>query len=128
MFTRARKIHQVAMSEGPPLIEDILAQAGARLGEVDWLIPHQTSVRAIRSGERVLAEQLGEGPKHTVVTVDEYGNTASTTLFLALHRYLTEGRIHPGEKVLLLSVASGLEIGVVLFVMDELETTHGHPH
>lgn len=128
MFTRARKIHEVAMADGPPLIQDVLARVGLGLGDVDWLIPHQTSVRAIRAGERILAEQLGEHPKHVVVTVDDYGNTASTTLFLALHRYLSAKRFVPGDKVLLLSVASGLEVGVVLFEMDELEATHGRTH
>jgi 3-oxoacyl-[acyl-carrier-protein] synthase III len=128
MFTRARKIHEVAMSDGPPIIEDVLARAGIQLGEVDWLIPHQTSVRALKSGERALAERTGEQPKHLVITVDEYGNTASTTLFLALHRYLTDHRFHRGDKILLVSVASGLEVGVVLFEMDELEASHGHLH
>jgi 3-oxoacyl-[acyl-carrier-protein] synthase-3 len=128
MYTRARKIHDVAMADGPPLIGDALAKAGIRMAEIDWLIPHQTSVRAIRSGERALAEQLGGRPKHVAITVDDYGNTASTTLFLALHRYLTDGQFHAGDKILLLSVASGLEVGVVLLVMDELETTHGNSH
>ncbi len=128
MYTRARKIHEVAMAGAPILLGDVLGHAGAHLGEIDWLIPHQTSVRAIRTAERVLAQRLGEHPGHVGVTVDEYGNTASTTLFLALHRYLTEGTFHAGEKILLLSVASGLQVGVVLFVMDELEVSHGHPH
>jgi 3-oxoacyl-[acyl-carrier-protein] synthase III len=126
MFTRARKTPEVAMADGPPLIEQVLAERGLGLSEVDWMIPHQTSVRAIRSGEKILAERLGERPKHVVVTVDEYGNTASTTLFLALHRYLTEGRFAHGDKVMLLSVASGLEIGLIVLVMDELVETHGH--
>ncbi|HSD88932.1 MAG TPA: 3-oxoacyl-[acyl-carrier-protein] synthase III C-terminal domain-containing protein, partial [Kofleriaceae bacterium] len=121
-------IHDVAMRDGPPLIEDVLALANTSIGEIDWFIPHQTSVRALRSGEKILAERLGEHPKHLVVTVDEYGNTASTTLFLALHRYLNEGKLHQGDKILLLSVASGLEVGVVLFEVDELEATHGHTH
>jgi 3-oxoacyl-[acyl-carrier-protein] synthase-3 len=128
MFTRARKIHEVAMTDGPPLIEQMLDDAGLHLGEIDWMIPHQTSVRAIRSGEKVLAEQLGERPKHVVVTVDEYGNTASTTLFLALHKNLSEHTLQRGDKVLLLSVASGLEVGIVVFVVDELEQTHDHAH
>ena len=85
-------------------------------------------MRAIRSGERMLAEHAGGRPKHVVVTVDEYGNTASTTLFLALHRYLTEHQIHAGDRVLLLALASGLEVGIVVFEMDELETTHGDLH
>lgn len=128
MFTRARKIHDVAMEGGPPLIGEILEQSGLTLGEIDWLIPHQTSVRAIRAGERELAEQLGEHPKNIVVTVDEYGNTASTTLFVALHRYLSERQFHAGDKILLLSVASGLQVGVVLFELDDLEVTHGDTH
>jgi 3-oxoacyl-[acyl-carrier-protein] synthase-3 len=128
MFTRARAIHDVAMHDGPPLIEQILATSGLTLGQIDWLIPHQTSVRAIRAGERALAEQLGGHPKNIVVTVDEYGNTASTTLFVALARYLGEGRLHAGDKILLLSVASGLQVGVVLFELDDLEVSHGNPH
>ncbi len=126
MYTRARKIHEVAMAEGPELIEDILAQGPAHLDEIDWLIPHQTSVRAIRSAERILGDRLGHTKQHFVVTVDRYGNTASTTLFLALHTYLTEKKIHQGDKVMLLSVASGLQVGLVLFTVDELEATHGH--
>lgn len=128
MYTRARKIHEVAMAEGPPLIDEILSRAGIHLGDVDWLIPHQTSVRALKGGERVLAERLGEHPRHLVITVDELGNTASTTLFIALHRQLTAHQLHRGDKILLLSVASGLEVGVVLLAMDELEDTHGHTH
>lgn len=128
MFTRARKIHTVAMEGGPPLVDEILQQAGLTLGEIDWLIPHQTSVRAIRAGERVLAKRLSGAPKHVVVTVDEYGNTASTTLFVALHRYLSEGKLQRGDKILLLSVASGLQVGVVLFELDDLEDNHGHSH
>ena len=128
MFTRARKIHEVAMQGGPLLLEEILELSGITLGEIDWLIPHQTSVRAIRAGERVLAERMGEHPKNIVVTVDEYGNTASTTLFVALHRYLSERQFRNGDKILLLSVASGLQVGVVLFELDELEVSHGYTH
>ena len=126
MYTRARAIHDVAMADGPVIVGEILDQHGLRLDDIDWFIPHQTSVRAVRSGERVLAKHLGGHPGHVVVTVDEYGNTASTTLFLALHRYLTEGQFQSGDRIMLLSVASGLEVGVVLFEMDELKETHGH--
>jgi 3-oxoacyl-[acyl-carrier-protein] synthase-3 len=128
MFTRARKIHDVAMESGPPLLEDVLGAAGLSLGDIDWLIPHQTSVRAIKAGERVLAERTGEKPRHVAITVDELGNTASTTLFVALHKLLDEHALHAGDKVLLLSVASGLQVGVVVFQVDELEVTHGELH
>ena len=93
MFTKARTIHKVAMQDAPPLLEELLARRRMQVGDIDWLIPHQTSERAIRAGERELATRFGERPKHTVVTVDELGNTASTTHFVALHRLLGEHRI-----------------------------------
>jgi 3-oxoacyl-[acyl-carrier-protein] synthase-3 len=125
MFTRARTIHRVAMEDAPPLVEEMLADAGLTLPEIDWLIPHQTSARAIRAGEKTLAARFGGGPRHMVVNVEEMGNTASTTHFVALHRLLSEKRLAAGEKVMLLSLASGLEIGIVVFVLDELVETHG---
>jgi 3-oxoacyl-[acyl-carrier-protein] synthase-3 len=129
MLTKARTIHKVAIEDTPPLLDEVLAETGLRLSDIDWMIPHQTSARAIRAGGRELAERFGGGPKHMVVTVDEYGNTASTTHFLALRRCLDEGRIRRGEKVMLVSLASGLEIGIVLLVMDDLvEARDGHAH
>ena len=128
MFTKARTIHKVAMQDAPPLLETVLDRTGLRLADIDWLIPHQTSARAIKAGERELTARFGEGPRHMVVNVEEYGNTASTTHFVALHRYLTEKRLERGEKVMLLALASGLEIGVVLLVMDDLVESHGRTH
>ena len=63
---------------------------------------------------------------HVVVTVDEFGNTSSTTHFLALWKYLREGRFAPDDRVLLLSIASGLEVGIVIFKVDELVGRYGH--
>lgn len=120
MYTKARTIHKVAINDAPGLVQEALGQAGLDLGDIDYFIPHQTSARAIRTGLRELQDRLGVAPKHTVVNVEEYGNTSSTTHFLALYRYLQEGRFAPGDRVLLLALASGLEIGVVVFTMDGL--------
>jgi 3-oxoacyl-[acyl-carrier-protein] synthase-3 len=125
MFTRARTIHRMAMADAPPLLEEALADRGLRIADIDWLIPHQTSARALRAGEQVLRERLGEAPGHLVVNVEDFGNTSSTTHFVALHRCLSERRFRRGDRVALLALASGLEIGVIVLVMDELVETHG---
>jgi 3-oxoacyl-[acyl-carrier-protein] synthase-3 len=128
MFTKARTIHKVAMQDTPPLLGAVLARAGLHLSDIDWLIPHQTSARAIKAGARELTERFGEGPKRVVMNVEDYGNTASTTHFVALHRYLTEGRFQRGDRIALLALASGLEVGVVMLVMDDLVESHGRTH
>ena len=125
MYTKARTIHKVAIQDAPPLMQDALAQTGLRLEDIDYLIPHQTSSRAIRKGVAEFSERLGAMPKHVVDNVEQFGNTSSTTHFVALYRYLEQGRFSPGERVMLLSLASGLEIGVVLIEMDELVKRYG---
>jgi len=128
MYTDARTIHKVAVEDSVPLLRDALDQAGLRFDEIDYLIPHQTSARAITKGMKQLAEGLGSAPKHVVVTVDELGNTASTTHFLALRKYLREGRFAEDDRVMLHSLASGLEVGVVIFKVDQLAARYGHDH
>lgn len=98
--------------------------------DIDWVITHQTSARAIRKGMAQVTEALGDAPRHdAVITVDRYGNTASTTHTVALVEELRAARIKPGERVALVALASGLEIGVVLFEADEgLLAGYGHDH
>lgn len=120
MYTKARAIQQVAMKEVPPLLGHVLERIGLDLGQVNYLIPHQTSSRAIEKGARELAAQLGVAPKHVIDNVAEHGNTASTTHFVALYEYLRAGRLKRGDLITLLSIASGLEVGVLVFELDEL--------
>ena len=75
---------------------------------------------------REFTARLGMAPKNFVENVAERDNTASTTHFVALYEYLEAGRFKPGDEILLLSLASGLEVGVVIFRMDELVDHDGH--
>ena len=128
MYTRSRKLQQVAITNMVPLLADVLRHAGIDLSDIDYLIPHQTSARAIRKGTAEFARQLGSRPKHVVVNLEEYGNTSSTTLFVALHKYLEEQRMHRGDRVMLLSLASGIEVGVAVTTIDSQADRHGHAH
>lgn len=120
MYTKARRIHKVAIDNVPDLLSEALAGSGLEVGDIDYFIPHQTSSRAIRTGVRALQERFGVMPREVVDNVELFGNTSSTTHFVALHRLLSEGRMRAGERVLLLALASGLEVGVVVFTLDEL--------
>ena len=62
-----------------------------------------------------------------VVNLEEYGNT-STTLFVALHKYLEEQRMHKGDRVMLLALASGIEIGIAVFTIDGQVDHYGCTH
>ena len=86
------------------------------------------SARAIRKGMAEVTEAIGGRPRHdAVVTVDRYGNTASTTHTVALVEELQAGRIWPGDRIALIALASGIEIGVVVLTLDEeMVARHGN--
>jgi 3-oxoacyl-[acyl-carrier-protein] synthase-3 len=128
MHTRAKKLHQEAIAHAPPLIRRTLERAGWRIEEVDVLIPHQTSVRAIRAGQKHFTAALGGWARETVNNLDAFGNTASTTHFVALDRYLREGRLRERDRVVLLGFASGIVVGALAFHVGELGGDHARPH
>lgn len=128
MYTRSRKLHNVAIEDMSPLVAEVIGEAGIDLSDIDYLIPHQTSARAIRKGTQEFARRLGAKPKHVVVNLEEYGNTSSTTLFVALHKYLEERRLQKGDRVMLLALASGIEIGMAIFTIDDQVERYGHTH
>jgi 3-oxoacyl-[acyl-carrier-protein] synthase-3 len=130
MFTNSRGIQRAAIADTPLLLHEALEAAGIAMHDIDHVITHQTSARAIRKGMAAVTASFGDSPRHdAVITVDRYGNTASTTHTVALVEELEAGRIRPGETIALIALASGLEIGVVLLTVDEdLVNRYGHSH
>jgi 3-oxoacyl-[acyl-carrier-protein] synthase III len=128
MYTKSRQLQRVAIEDMAPLVAEVIGEAGIDLADIDYLIPHQTSARAIRQGTQEFARRLGAKPKHVVVNLEEYGNTSSTTLFVALHKYLQEQRIRKGDRVMLVALASGIEIGIAIFTIDSQVDHYGRTH
>jgi len=130
MFTNSRAIQKAAIANTPLLLHEVLDAVDISINDIDHVITHQTSARAIRKGMVRMSESFGDSPQHNaVITVDRYGNTASTTHTVALVEELEAGHIAAGERIALLALASGLEIGVVLLTLDEeLVSRYGHSH
>ena len=126
MRTKAKKIHEVSISESGPIVQEALRQNGLTFDQIDYLIPHQTSRSAIVSGARRYAEYFGARPGQVVINIKEYGNTASTSHFLSLYTLMNEGRFKTGDKIMLLCFASGLIIGVVIFTMNNMLERYGN--
>jgi 3-oxoacyl-[acyl-carrier-protein] synthase III len=89
---------------------ETLAMAGMTPADVDWLIPHQANVRILDA----TARRLGIPADKVVVTVDRHGNTSAASIPLAFDVALRDGRIKPGQRVLLEGVGGGFTWGAVL--------------
>jgi 3-oxoacyl-[acyl-carrier-protein] synthase-3 len=90
--------------------EEALAANGLDKDAIDWLIPHQANIRIIQS----TARKLGLPMAKVVVTVDRHANTSAASIPLALDEAVRDGRIRPGQHVLLEGVGGGFTWGAVL--------------
>lgn len=130
MHTNARKLHRVAIESSIPLIERALGRLGLGFDDVDLYVPHQTSLRAILGGEKRISAGLGvpSRRRNIAITLDAYGNTASTAIFVALHDALQRGAIARGRRALLMCFASGVVVGAVVLTLDALVERCARPH
>jgi 3-oxoacyl-[acyl-carrier-protein] synthase III len=90
--------------------EDLLAECGVTIDEVDLYVPHQANVRIIDHATR----KLGVPSDKVVVNVDRYGNTSSGSIPLALADAAADGRLRPGGLVLMTGMGAGLTWGSAL--------------
>jgi len=89
---------------------ETLAEAGMRIEDIDWLIPHQANVRILEA----TARKLGLPRERLVVTVDRHGNTSAASVPLALDEWLRAGKIRTGQRVMMQGVGGGFTWGAVI--------------
>jgi 3-oxoacyl-[acyl-carrier-protein] synthase-3 len=90
--------------------EALLAKCGLTIDDVDLYIPHQANVRIIEHATR----KLGVPSERVVINVDRFGNTSSGSIPLALADAAADGRLRPGELVLMTGMGAGLTWGSAL--------------
>ncbi len=85
----------------------VLAECGRSIEDVDVYVPHQANVRIIEHAR----QKLGIPEEKTVIDVDRYGNTSSGSIPLALADATANGRLRPGQLVLMTGMGAGLTWG-----------------
>lgn len=89
---------------------EVCEQANIALDEIDWMVPHQANVRILN----FISRKLGIPDGKVVITLDEHANTSAASVPLALDVAHRDGRIRPGQLVLLQGVGGGFTWGSVL--------------
>jgi 3-oxoacyl-[acyl-carrier-protein] synthase-3 len=107
------QVFKVAVKVLDEAAREVVAAAGMKLEDVDWLIPHQANVRILEA----TAKRLGLPRERLVVTVDRHANTSAASVPLALDEYVRAGRIKAGDKVMLQGVGGGFTWGASLVTM-----------
>ena len=89
------------------MISDVIHAAFEATGtgpdDIDWFVPHQANQRIIDAS----AKKLGIASEKVVSTVAQHGNTSAASVPLALHVAVRDGRIKPGNLVMLEAMGGG---------------------
>jgi 3-oxoacyl-[acyl-carrier-protein] synthase-3 len=92
------------------VVDEALEANGMQRTDIDWLVPHQANIRIIQA----TAKKLGMSMEKVVQTVDRHANTSAASIPLALDEAVRDGRIRPGQNVLLEGVGGGFAWGAAL--------------
>ena len=89
---------------------EALAHSQMDAAQLDWLIPHQANSRIIKA----TADRIGLPPEKVVTTVAKHGNTSAASVPLALDQAVRDGRVQPGQHLMLVGVGGGMTWGSTL--------------
>lgn len=110
LYMDGQAVFKLAVSVLEKVANEALAAADMSASQIDWLIPHQANIRIMQG----TAKKLGLPLEKMVVTVDQHGNTSAASIPLALDVAVRDGRIKPGQNVMMEGVGGGFTWGAVL--------------
>lgn len=104
------EVFKVAVTELAHIVDETLQANNLDREMLDWLVPHQANLRIISA----TAKKLGMGMDKVVVTLDRHGNTSAASVPSALDEAVRDGRIKPGQLILLEAFGGGFTWGSAL--------------
>ena len=107
---KGREVFRHAITNLASVMGEVLEQAGMTAADVDWVVPHQANARILDA----TAKKLGLAPEKVVVTVADHANTSAASVPLALDVAVRDGRIQPGDIVVLEAMGGGFTWGAAI--------------
>jgi 3-oxoacyl-[acyl-carrier-protein] synthase-3 len=88
----------------------VLVATGCSVADIDWVVPHQANKRILDA----TVKKLGLPAEKVVVTVDRHANTSAASVPLAFDEAWRDGRLKPGDLVMLEAMGGGFTWGASL--------------
>ena len=98
-----RYVFKFAVEKFPEVIMEALNKTGYTADDIDMFIPHQANLRIAE----VVRRTLGLPPEKVHNNIMKYGNTTAASIIIALTEAWEEGKIKPGDNVVLAAFGSG---------------------
>lgn len=105
-------VFKFAIRAIPEVAATLLERNRLSTDDIDWIIPHQSNYRIIRSA----AARLGFAQEKFYSNIHRVANTASASIPIALDEMNRKGMLRRGDKILTIGFGAGLTYGGNLIV------------
>jgi 3-oxoacyl-[acyl-carrier-protein] synthase III len=110
---QGREVFRHAVTNLTNVLHEVLDAADMQPDAIDWVVPHQANRRIIDA----TAKKLGLPAERVVLTVDRHANTSAASVPMALDVAVRDGRIKPGDLIVLEAMGGGFTWGASLVRM-----------
>lgn len=110
-FMDGRTVFKMAVTRLPEVARELLDRAGLKLTDIDLVIPHQANLRI----NEAFRDRLQLSDEKIYNNIQEYGNTTSATIPIALDEVLEKGLLKSGDNVMFIGLGAGLTWGGVIY-------------
>jgi 3-oxoacyl-[acyl-carrier-protein] synthase-3 len=107
LFMDGPAIFTFALDVVPGLLQAVLEKSGWSPESVDWYVYHQANAFMLKH----LAQKSQVPLAKMVLEMEDIGNTVSSSIPIAIQRYVEAGRIRPGQRLVLLGFGVGYSWG-----------------
>ncbi|MEK6541800.1 MAG: beta-ketoacyl-ACP synthase III [Pseudomonadota bacterium] len=107
---QGREVFRHAVTNLASVLAEVLDDAGVDAADIDWVVPHQANRRIIDA----TAKKMGLPSERIILTVDQHANTSAASVPLALDVAVRDGRIQPGQLLVLEAMGGGFTWGAIL--------------
>jgi 3-oxoacyl-[acyl-carrier-protein] synthase-3 len=107
---KGKEVFRHAVVNLADVMNEVLDLSGHKAEDVDWVVPHQANKRILDA----TAKKLGLDPSRVIVTVDQHANTSAASVPLALDVAVRDGRIRPGNLIVLEAMGGGFTWGAAV--------------
>lgn len=104
-----RSVYNTATRVLPIAINGVLKKVGMTINDIDYLIPHQPSIRILKE----VANQIELPIEKVMMNMKNYGNTVAATIPILLHESWNKFKI--GDILLFAAIGSGWTYGASIY-------------
>ncbi len=105
-----KAVYETGVKVLPKSINQVLHDTGLTINDVDYMIPHQPSIRILKD----TADIIGLPFEKVLTNMDRYANTSGGTIPILLDEANQAGKLKPGNLILFAAVGAGWTYGASL--------------